>query len=350
MASSTSRSSASIPTFAVLLLAVALATLGLSAFYTLRLNAELNYFLAADRLQSAWAEKMTSEAGAKLVIYGGSSCLFGIDAERLLHTHQMPAVNLGRGAGMGASVLTLAALQYTRPGDTLVAALEPSLLTGSLQPPALGVQFSVVAGHTEWVRHPAVGANSLSWLSVLLNLRPGGYHALTGLAKLAGGKPSFRYYASDVRPGGFAQTAVRLPITRASPHSGVLSEEAQRFLAALRDWSREHQVRVAYTLPWSFSPPEGATAYQRLNAGLVLSIAEFLPVLRDPRLGAYTVREHFADTELHLTPEGAELRTDETADLIKHWRVWTIEELSQAAHAPDGALAREEPLVSRLSR
>ena len=100
-------------------------------------------------------------------------------------------------------------------------------------------------------------------------------------------------------------------------------------------------MRVAYTLPWSFSPPDRAKAYQRLNAGLALRIAEFLPILRDARLGAYTVREHFADTDLHLTAEGAELRTDETADLIKHWRVWTTEELGQAAHAPDGAQAEK---------
>jgi hypothetical protein len=340
MASSTSHSSKSIPAFAVLLLAVALAALGLSAFYTLRLNPELNYFRAANRLQSTWAETMTREHGAKVVVYGGSSCEFSIDVERLLHTHQMPAVNMGRGAAMGASVLTVAALQYTRPGDTLVAALEPSLLNGSLDPPSLGVQFSVVTGHTEWVTRPAVGTKSLSWLSVLLNLRPGGYHALTMLGKLAGGKPPFRYDVNDIRPGGFSQTVVRLPIDGPTPHSGVVSEDARSFLAALRDWSREHHVRVAYALPWSFSPPESAKAYQQLNARFLLEIAEFLPVLRDPRLGAYTVREHFADTALHLTAEGAALRTDELADLIKRWPVWTSEELKQRARTPDGRLAR----------
>ena len=105
---------------------------------------------------------MTREAGAKLVIYGGSSCLFGIDAERLLHTHQMPAVNLGRGAGMGASVLTLAALQYTRPGDTLVAALEPSLLTGSLEPPrSAAIQHSPANRLGGTPRRPA--RKLLSW-------------------------------------------------------------------------------------------------------------------------------------------------------------------------------------------
>ncbi len=198
MRSSTLPSSATIPSFAVLLLAVAMASLGLSAFYTLRLNPELNYFRGTDRVKTAWADKMTREYGTKLVVYGGSSCEFGIDTERLLRKHQMPAVNLGRGAGMGASILTQAALQHARPGDTLVAAVEQSLFNESLEPPSLGVQFSVATGHPEWVTHPAVGTNSLPWLSVLLNLRPGGYHALTMLGKVAGGKPLFRYQISDV--------------------------------------------------------------------------------------------------------------------------------------------------------
>ena len=344
MASSTSRSSASIPTFAVLLLAVALAALGLSAFYTLRLNAELNYFLAADRLQSAWAEKMTRDAGAKLVIYGGSSCLFGIDAERLLHTHQMPAVNLGRGAGMGASVLTLAALQHTRPGDTLVAALEPSLLNGSLEPPSLGVQFSVVAGHTEWVRHPAVGTNVVVVALSLAEPPSWRLSCIDRVGQAGRRQAGFPLLRQRHAPRRFRPDSGAAADQGPSPHSGVVSEDARSFLAALRDWSREHHVRVAYTLPWSFSPPDRAKAYQRLNAGLLFSIAEFLPVLRDPRLGAYTVREHFADTELHLTAEGADLRTDELAELIKHWRVWTSEELSHGA-TPDGALARENNRV-----
>jgi hypothetical protein len=337
MASSTSPSSAPVPRLAVLLLAVALAGFGLCAFYTLRLNPELSYFVAASQVQSSWADKMTREHGAKLVAYGGSSCEFGIDAERLLNVHRLPAVNMGRGAAMGATVLTLGALQYTRPGDTLVVALEPVLLNESLEPSPLGVQFSVVTGHPEWVTRPAIGTNSLSWPSVLLSLRPGGYHTLTMLAKLATGSQPFRYDVRDIRPGGISRTPLRLPITGPARHTGVLSEDARHLLTALREWTREHDVRVAYTLPWSFTPTDAATAYRRFNARFLMAVAEILPVLRDPRLGAYEVREHFADTEFHLTPEGAALRTDELADMVANWRVWNPEELTHVADAPDGA-------------
>jgi hypothetical protein len=64
----------------------------------------------------------------------------------------------------------------------------------------------------------------------------------------------------------------------------------------------------------------------------LLEVSEFIPVLRDSRLGAYTVREHFSDTSLHLTEEGATLRSDEFAEQVKDWKVWTHEELRQLAH------------------
>ena len=161
---------------------------------------------------------------------------------------------------------------------------------------------------------------------------------------MAGGSPFSLIRATATR----RFPRMRAPRAPSIPHSGVLSEEAQPSCRIARLEPRNRCACADHCQV--LSPRMRATEYQRLNAGLALSIAEFLPVLRDPRLGAYTVREHFADTELHLTAEGAERRTDELADLVKHWRVWTIEELSQVAHAPDGALAREEPLVSRLSR
>jgi hypothetical protein len=134
-----------------------------------------------------------------------------------------------------------------------------------------------------------------------------------------------------------------LPINGPARHTGVLSEDAERLLTGLREWTREHHVRVAYTLPWSFSPSDAADAYRRFNARFLMRVAEILPVLRDPRLGAYEVREHFADTELHLTPEGAARRTDELADLVANWRIWSPEELEHLAQAPGGATLLTTP-------
>ena len=333
MPSSISPSEPRLPAFALGVLFVVLVSWAAAAFYTLRINPEIRYFVGTHRIKQSWAEKMTREHGAKLAVYGGSSCEFSIDCGRLLEKHQMPAVNLGRGAGMGASILTLAALQEIRPGDTLVAAIEPGILGEPLEPPALGVQFSFAVGHSEWFADPGVGTHALPWPSALLALRPGGYHAFTMLGKLARRQRLYRYQVADLRPSGFNQTPVRMPVDGPASHSGHLSPDARGFLRALRAWCEAHQVRVAYSLPWSFTPTDQVAGYQKLNAGFLLEVAEFLPVLKDPRLGAYTVREHFADTGLHLTEVGAAVRTDELAGQLKLWRVWTAAELRPLAEA-----------------
>ena len=57
---------------------------------------------------------------------------------------------------------------------------------------------------------------------------------------------------------------------------------------------------------------------------------QFVPVLRDPSLGADPVAEDFADTSLHLTETGAMRRTDEFGREIREWDIWTRAGLEQA--------------------
>lgn len=328
------------PTQAVRLILLAVLTWVAGAFYTLRLNPEVRYFTGTDRIKRAWAQKLAREHGAKIVLCGGSSCEFSLDGERLLEQHGLPAVNLGRGAGFGASVLVQAALPEVQPGDTLVLALEPGLLTEPLEPPALGVQVSFALGHPEWVVAPQVGTSAVSWPSALLALRPGAYHAFTLLGKVFSGRPLYRYKLEDMRPSGFNQTAVRLPITGPAGHTGRLVPEAHRLLADLRRWCETHRVRLVYSLPWSYTPPPAVPDYQRLNAQFLLQIIDYMPALRDTRLGACTALEWFADTGYHLNAEGSARRTDELAQQLKQWQVWTREELVRRADGASNAAGR----------
>lgn len=342
MPSSTSRSESGIPTRAAQLVGLAVLTWAGSVFYTLRLNPEVCYYKGTDRIKRTWARHMTREHGAKVVLCGGSSCEFSLDGERLLYQHGLPAVNLGRGAGFGASVLVQAALPEVRPGDTLVLALEPGLLTEPLEPPALGVQVAFALGHPEWVVAPTVGTNAQPWASALLALRPGAYHAFTLLGKVLTGRPLYRYKLEDMRPSGFNQTAVRLPITGPAGHTGRLVPEARRLLADLRQWCQTNRVRLVYSLPWSYTPPAAVADYQRLNAQFLLEMLDYMPVLRDERLGACTVLEWFADTGYHLNAEGSARRTDELAEQLKQWRVWAREELVQRARGDQQTAIRVE--------
>ncbi len=331
MRSSISHSDRKIPRLALALLATGVLVWGLEVIYTLRWNPEVQFLGYAYRVKAAHAERLSAEGREKWVVSGGSSSFFSIDTERLGELTGKPAVNFALAAGIGASVLSQAAVQFTGPGDTLLVALEPVLLTDSLEPPGLGVQFSFVARHTEWFANPTIGTNRVPWASALLALRPGGYHTLTMLGKLVRGGPVYRYSTSDVRADGFTRTEVRVEAYQAGFHSGRLPPASRAFLRALREWCDAQKVTAYYVLPWSYAAPEDADALRRLNVALLLEVAEFIPVIKDPRLGVYSEVGHFADSGYHLNETGAAIRTEELADLLRNHQIWTRQELEGLA-------------------
>ncbi len=334
---------AQIPWLALLLLMAGLLAWSGAAAYTLWLNPEVAHFTHGDTIKKLWAEKMAREYGPKVVIFGGSSCEFSIDGQRMLDRFQLPCVNAGRGAGMGVSVLTMAALRDCRPRDTLIVAIEPALLTEPLDTPNLGVQFSIAAGHTEWIRHPLPPAQPISLVEAALALRPGAYHAFTLLGKVIEGRPLYRYQPGDVRPSGWIQTPVRVAISGPPHHQIEIPQDCRHFLGALRDRCRDRRVRLAYSLPWGYTPTNDVAAFQQENAKFLRQMADIMPVLRDPRLGAYSVPGHFSDSVWHLNEEGARLRTDELARQLFAWDTWSTEDLDRLAANPGAAVGVSDP-------
>jgi hypothetical protein len=333
MPSSTSHSKR-IPRLAAVLLLAALVCWLTSAAYTLRLNPEVRHFVHSDVVKKRWADQMTREHGSKIVVYGGSSCEFAIDGERMLERSGLACVNAGRGAGMGIPVLTMAALRDCRPKDTLVVAIEPVLLTEPLDIPNLGIQFSIAAGHFEWIQEPLAPAASISLIEAGLALRPGGYHTFTLLGKILQRRPFYRYQPEDLRLSGWIQTLVRVPISGPPRHPVVIPADHLHFLRSLRDWCQDHQVRLAYSIPWGYTPANEVDAFRQENARFLLQISDIVPVLRDPRLGAHSISDHFSDSVWHLTEEGAALRTDELARQLQDWDVWSRPALEQFASNP----------------
>lgn len=312
---------------AATLLAVAAATWTACACYTLYVNPEVTHYAGGAAIKHAWAKRMTDEHGAKVVAIGGSSCEFSFDGERTLQRHALPLVNYGWQAGMGAAVMAESALHELRAGDTLVVAIEPTLLTVPLDQPSLGVQLSVAAGHVEWVTQPTLGVGRVGWFDLLVALRPGASHLFLLLGKVARGGPLYRYQLSDYHASGWKQTAVRMPIDGPAWHGVTLSRDARLLLRSLRDWCDRHDVRVAYSLPWSYTPPQSRDRFRRDNLDFLIQIAPFFPILRDDRLGVDPELAHYADTQFHLNARGSALRSDELAAQISNWNVWPPSDL-----------------------
>jgi hypothetical protein len=144
---------------------------------------------------------------------------------------------------------------------------------------------------------------------------------------LGTGKPMYRYRLEDVEEGGLCRTNVRLPITGPAGHSGHLSEDARALLRDIREWCEANEVRVAYSLPWSFCPASELAAFQKKNAGFLLEVQEFMPVIKDSRLGAVSSLDWYADTVWHLNEEGVKHRSHSFGQALSSWSLWSKEEL-----------------------
>jgi hypothetical protein len=161
----------------------------------------------------------------------------------------------------------------------------------------------------------------------------GAYHTFTLGGKLLLGRPLYRYTPGNVRPSGWVQTDARREFMAGIPTAVRLSDDARRSLMRLRYWGETNRVEVVFSLPWIYAPPEDEPKARRGNARRLLEVLALMPVLRDPALGVYPIRGHYADTQLHLTGPGAAAHSDALAAQLQPGRYWSRTELEVLAEA-----------------
>jgi hypothetical protein len=331
MASFTLPSKRQVPALTLRLAAVALLTWAACVAYVLWLNPEIRFMRAAAAAKQHWARQLTREQGAKYLIFGSSSCTFSIDGERLLERHQLPLVNMGLIVSYGAKTITEWSLSETQPGDTLIAALDPAMIARpDILPTSDAIQFCYALRSPQWV-HGVLEPSGPDRFSSLLSLRPGGYHASILFGKMFQRGPMYRYAIEEIHPSGWVETPVRMNLGGSPGHGDGLSAQGRALLSSLGDWCRTNRVRVCYSLPMAWCPPEELEAFQRGNARFLLEVSKLLPVLEDRRLGAHTNASLFADTSWHLNAGGVALRTDELAGQLRAWKMWNPDELRTLA-------------------
>ncbi len=331
MPSSTSPSRGVWPRRAAWILGLAAVTLVAAAAYTFWLNPEVQFFKHAIRIKRDWGQMLDKTSDPKVVVCGGSSTAFAIDSNRLLKQHQLAVVNAGLHAGMEPPFLVAFALKLTRPRDTFVLAMESDLITVPFTAPDLAAQTGLAIGEPDLIHARALGGPANTWVEDVISLRPGAYHAFTLAGKILLRKPLYRYAPGDVRTGGWFQTTERREFPPAVPPPPQLSPDARQLFARLVAWGEAHAVKVVYSLPWAYADPDSQDRVRRGNARLLLDILTLMPVLKDPVLGVHPVREHYADTQLHLTEPGAALRSETLATQLREEQFWSREELEALA-------------------
>lgn len=304
-------------------MAVALAALGLAAAYTIYLNPEVRLYRHASEVKEKWIAQLDQTALPKYVVFGGSSCATSLMGERLLDNHGLRVANLGLQAGMGADVLSRYALKHTRKGDVLIMSMEPSLLTTSSGIPSLGKQFALVTGNADLLEERTISDR----LSNLLAMRPGGYHFFTLLGKILLRQPLYRYSPEDFDASGYQRVTVRRDFAVPPLAPLTLSSSSRELLTFLRSTCERRGIKLLYALPWFYTPPDQVDAYRLNNLSFLVQVADFMPVLQDDKLGAWPVRSAYADTDAHLTPEGATRHTDAFAAALEKGTTWSAKDL-----------------------
>jgi len=303
-------------TFAALVASL-LISYAAAAAYTLLLNPELTFWKYVYGEKVKWAEDLTAEGLKKHVFVGGSSCAFQIDAGLLSQEYGIPSVNMGMHAGMGSVAITVLGIRAMAPGDTLVLALEPGLLTKPPTITPLGCQMLISTGLLLAAGPHQQLLGDISLGQVLGSLRPGLYNITTMLAKLAVGRPLYRYSTQDLHRGGALSTdfkdninpmpASPVPLDPAS--AAWISQVAKLVMARF-------QSRAVYLIPLLLYADDSVETARATNIAFLREIALVVSPLHDPAFGVSSNLLDFSDTALHLNSSGMKKRTRTIAGLI----------------------------------
>jgi hypothetical protein len=304
------------------LLCVAMLAMLAGSIYTLWLDPEVRLWKASYARKLDWVSRMHDEHGYAIGVIGGSTTTFGIDAEFIHQAHRLPVANLGLHAGMGPSGCIGFGFKSLKAGDTLLLSLEPSMLYGEVgHDAALASKFAMSLGNTEildWTSKPSV----VTRLRRLTSLRPGGYHLLTMMGKLALGLPHYRYSIDQLRPGGLQVTDERRTFADSMTfdidrHQIALSAYGRELLTEAAKQADRRGIKIAYVLPWAYWQAETAGQLRLAYAGLLDEIQSIMPVLREPAMGVHTILQDFSDSSQHLTETAARQRSESLANAIK---------------------------------
>jgi len=310
------------PRLSLLLVTIALVAWSAGAMYTWFADPEMKFWAAAAKQKLDWVEKMREKHGYVIGVVGGSTTMFGIDAEYIEREHGLPVANLGLHVGMGPAALIGIGLSSLRKGDTLVLSLEPGILTEEYaETSKLGSKLSLILGNPGMLTLGEHGGN-LPVVKTLSDLSPGGYHVMTMLGKLIMRMPLYRYSIENMRPGGLQITEERRDFTTSMDFSNPsemknISEQGSEILNAVVAVAKARGIDVVYALPWSYWPAQTANEKRAANTSFLCAVAHFTEVLKEASDGVHSELADFSDSGQHLSADASIIRSASLAQSLK---------------------------------
>ena len=264
-------------------------------------------------------ERLQNTDGPKIVIVGGSSVAFGVDAELLEQTLGMPVVNFGLYATLGTKTMLDYSKSAVGEGDIIVIAPEMNAQTYSLYFNAEAM-WQAVDGHFSLLRYlasddiPAMlggfwdfAASKLSYLRTGTVLDPEGIYNASSFAE----DGFIRYNRTqdyNVMAGGY-DAGMML-----SFETDMISED---FIEYVNEYVRYAEKKGA-SVYLGFCPMNEAALDPQMTLEKLEAFTAYLdeafdcPILGDPN--DYLYRSgYFFDSNFHTNSAGATLHTRQLA-------------------------------------
>lgn len=284
-------------------------------------STDLRWVYELEQRKRHSAAKLT---GKKVILAGGSSTLFGLDAATMERELGRPVLNLGTHGAMGLRYLLQDARELARPGDTVILQLEMAQYFSGERMMEMEERYAWTYRPNYFLRLPVRTALASiygqpkenyvsSWKTWNQRLR----------GDLSNGDPpkwpGYSYVQlnsrGDFRPDTFPQKAVTAPPPK--PKERVHKTSAAALADFVQD-CRKGKVEVFVAPP--IHPRPSAELGKRYE-NRFRSIEEFLsaqqvPVLADVRAGLYPP-ELMADTPNHLSGTGRQLHTSKVVAALR---------------------------------
>jgi hypothetical protein len=309
--------------FPLTLLACLLAAYAISAYLTVTVNPEINFWAEAVERREAAAAAIRKESPGEPIIFfaGGSSCAFSIAPKIIEETTGQPSINLGLPAAAGPRYILHQALRQAEPGDLIVVCLEPLFLTFPYQE-SMASQTAFALEASRGTAAESAGGSTFGEtpaISDYLTLpRPGAAYLITlgGRGLTAKG---YRYKSEDIGYRGILRTDVRDPGLAGTGNSDVTSlhPDGRLLLTTFAAAAKRKGVRLAYSMPWFFTDTASLAHNRSGNKRVLADIAAIMPVIEDGYSGAMDGIENFADSGLHLSDKGSAARSQALAEALK---------------------------------
>lgn len=294
----------------LLVIGGALLAFVLNLVYTLKLDPEVQFWSLAIKEKLSYSSRVEDEK--RFVFVGGSSCAFSVDCEEFENQYGLAVLNMGIHAGAGRRLQLELGLQCLKKNDVLVLAFETGMWAESepFKSYPLGAKLYVAV--TDILQDPIGPELGYGTQVDFLDLRIGSRHFVTRLAKLAAGRPAYRYRTSDIKKGGYLVFDREWP--GLAPAKGLgerrLSSQSKDFLIRLKGLATKRNFQVVISLPWQLVDEDLEDEQRARNKELVGELSEYFLVLSDPNYGVSSDKNLYSDTNYHLTHEGAKTRCE----------------------------------------